>query len=174
MFHVVPYGETPQQAVSASREEGALMSTEFEQGLLTGLLVGEGHFGGDGRQPQITLRMHVRHEALFRWLERTFPGGRLYGPYSHDGREYFQWMVRGAYLRDDILPLLELTIQPQLDSYAHERLQQMKVRYASRLQNRSGVTAPDCDSAESNGEIGYVTPGGADVTEPPSTTGTGV
>ncbi len=45
----------------------------FEQGLLFGLLVGEGHFGGDGRQPQVTLRMHVRHERMFRWLQKTLP-----------------------------------------------------------------------------------------------------
>jgi hypothetical protein len=38
-------------------------------GFLLGLLVGEGHFGGDGRQPQISLRMHTKHERLFRWLE---------------------------------------------------------------------------------------------------------
>ena len=33
----------------------------FETGLLVGLLVGEGHFGGDGRQPHVTLRMHTDH-----------------------------------------------------------------------------------------------------------------
>ena len=35
-----------------------------DEGIVVGLLVGQGHFGGDGRQPQVTLRMHVRHEAL--------------------------------------------------------------------------------------------------------------
>ena len=40
----------------------------FDRGVLVGVLIGEGSFGGDGKQPQITLRMHVRHEALFRWL----------------------------------------------------------------------------------------------------------
>ncbi|HVR09365.1 MAG TPA: hypothetical protein VMW75_15055, partial [Thermoanaerobaculia bacterium] len=54
--------------------------TDLEVGILVGLLVGEGHFGGDGRQPQLTLRMHTDHEVLFRWLQRTFPGGKLYGP----------------------------------------------------------------------------------------------
>lgn len=47
---------------------------------MVGLLIGEGHFGGDGRYPQITLRMHVRHETLFHWLMRCFPRARLYGP----------------------------------------------------------------------------------------------
>ena len=117
-----------------------MLTTDFEAGLLTGLLVGEGHFGGDGRQPQITLRMHTRHEALFQWLVRTFPGGKLYGPYSHDGRSYYQWMVRGLYLRNEILPLLERTIDPSLDAHTHARLQQMKVRYASRLGGSSPQT----------------------------------
>jgi hypothetical protein len=76
-------------------------------GYLVGLLVGEGHFGGDGRQPQITLRMHIRHQAVFRWLQRQFPGSALYGPYHHGGRSYFQWMVRGTYLRHVVAPLLQ-------------------------------------------------------------------
>lgn len=141
------------------------MATDFECGLLTGLLIGEGHFGGDGRQPQITLRMHVRHETLFRWLERTFPGGRLYGPYSHDGREYYQWMVRGAYLRDEILPLLEGTIVPELDAHAYDRLRQMRIRYSSRL-DRPASWSPDLGSADTHREIDYVTPEGTDVIDP--------
>ena len=105
------------------------MPTEFEIGLLTGLLVGEGHFGGDGRQPQITLRMHVRHEKMFRWLERSFPGGKLYGPYHHGGRDYYQWMARGPYLRDYLIPLLAPRITPDLDEYAFGRFAEMRERY---------------------------------------------
>ena len=40
----------------------------LEEGLIVGLLIGDGHFGGDGRKPQVTLRLHVRHENLLRWL----------------------------------------------------------------------------------------------------------
>ncbi len=105
------------------------MPTQFELGFLAGLLVGEGHFGGDGRQPQVVLRMHVRHEAIFQWLERTFPGGRLYGPYNHDGRHYFQWMARGRYLRDELAPLLDQILSPSLDRHSFERYQLMKTRY---------------------------------------------
>lgn len=109
------------------------MATEFEIGLLVGLLVGEGHFGGDGRAPQVTLRMHIRHEALFRWIERTFPGGRLYGPYSHDGRNYYQWMARGPYLRDELAPLISERLSAEIDGYAAERWDQMRERYAGKL-----------------------------------------
>ncbi|MGD0379252.1 MAG: hypothetical protein ABSC30_04635 [Acidimicrobiales bacterium] len=121
------------------------MATEFEKGVLIGLLAGEGHFGGDGRQPHVTLRMHVRHEALFRWLERTFPGGKLYGPYHHGGRHYFQWMARGSYLRDYLLPVLEEGLSPEVDGPSYERFREMLERYRSRL--RAPVADADQDGA---------------------------
>jgi hypothetical protein len=105
------------------------MPTQFDVGFLVGLLVGEGHFGGDGRQPQVTLRMHVRHEAIFRWLEQTFPGGRVYGPYNHDGRQYLQWMARGPFLRDELVPLLDRFLSPSLDRRSFDRFQLMKANY---------------------------------------------
>ncbi len=101
----------------------------FDVGFLLGLLVGEGHFGGDGRQPQVTLRMHTDHESLFRWIERTFPGGRLYGPYHHGGRSYYQWMARGAFLRRRLLPLLERHLSAELDEKAFGRYRAMRERY---------------------------------------------
>jgi hypothetical protein len=109
------------------------VATDTEDGLLIGLLVGEGHFGGDGRQPHVTLRMHIRHEAMFRWIERTFPGGRLYGPYNHDGRHYFQWMARGAYLRDVLVPLLQRHLSPEFDTHSYERFATMCTKYADKL-----------------------------------------
>lgn len=116
---------TPSPTAAPSRKE----VSDIETGILLGLLIGEGHFGGDGRQPQITLRMHTDHEALFRWLETTFPGGRLYGPYHHGGRSYYQWMVRGAYLRGTLVPLLDRHLSPELDAKAYQRYQDMKSRY---------------------------------------------
>ena len=104
-------------------------SSDFETGLLVGILIGEGHFGGDGRQPQVTLRMHTDHEVLFRWLEKTFPGGRLYGPYHHGGRSYFQWMARGSFLREELVPLLDKHLVAELDGKAFRRYQAMKERY---------------------------------------------
>ncbi len=105
--------------------------TDVERGLFVGVLIGEGHFGGDGKYPHITLRMHTRHEALFRWLEARFPRTRLYGPYSHGGREYFQWMARGPALAQDVLPVVEATLDESIDTYACERLRAMRERYAA-------------------------------------------
>jgi hypothetical protein len=107
--------------------------SEFDQGFVLGLLVGEGSFGGDGKQPQVTLRMHTRHEALFYWLTDRFPRSRLYGPYHHGGRSYYQWMARGQALVEDLLPLLESHIGPELDGHASERFREMRERYAGYI-----------------------------------------
>jgi len=123
--------------------------TDFDKGVMVGLLIGEGHFGGDGRQPHVTLRMHVRHEALFRWIEKTFPGGKLYGPYNHDGRQYLQWMARGTYLRDVLVPVLDDHLTAELDTRTRQRYEQMKILYHRRL----GLPPPD----EPGGLLGRTT-----------------
>jgi hypothetical protein len=104
--------------------------SDLERGIACGLLLSQGSFGGDGRQPQITLRMHVRHEALLRWLVDRFPRTRLYGPYHHGERSYYQWMARGRALVEDVLPVLEGVVTPELDGPAAERLDEMSRRYA--------------------------------------------
>ncbi|MFL5847227.1 MAG: hypothetical protein ACJ762_21330 [Solirubrobacteraceae bacterium] len=104
--------------------------TDLDRGIVCGLLLAQGSFGGDGRQPQITLRMHVRHETLLRWLTDRFPRSRLYGPYHHADRSYYQWMARGRGLVEDVLPVLEGVVTPALDIPAADRLQEMTRRYA--------------------------------------------
>jgi hypothetical protein len=107
--------------------------SEFDRGVLVGLLIGEGSFGGDAKQPQVTLRMHVRHEAIFKWLVDRIPDSRLYGPYHHGGRSYYQWMARGRTLVRDLLPLLEQELTDDLDGYAAERVELMCRRYAGYI-----------------------------------------
>ena len=114
--------------------------SDFERGLVVGLLIGEGSFGGDGKQPQVTLRMHVRHEALFMWLMQRFPRTRLYGPYHHGGRSYYQWMARGRALVDDVLPVLERDLTPELDGHAAARMQAMCERYAGYIERERRST----------------------------------
>jgi hypothetical protein len=115
--------------------------TDFERGMVLGLLIGEGSFGGDGKQPQVTLRMHVRHEALFRWLVDRFPQSRLYGPYHHGGRSYYQWMARGPVLVHDLLPLLEAELHPGLDGHAAARLEAMRERYGPYIEREQARAA---------------------------------
>jgi hypothetical protein len=121
--------------------------TDVERGLVVGVLIGEGHFGGDGRYPQITLRMHVRHEALFRWLQRLFPRSRLYGPYGHGGRNYYQWMARGTALVEDVLPVVESLLTEEIDAYAARRVRAMREDYADffRRQARRSMASGQTD-----------------------------
>jgi len=127
--------------------------SDFDRGFLVALLIGEGSFGGDGRQPQVVLRMHTRHEALFRWLEARFPNCRLYGPYHHGGRDYYQWMARGRALVEDLLPLLEAELTEHRDAYTAERFQAMCERYADfieRERRRLREYADDATEHEPN------------------------
>jgi len=107
--------------------------SDFDRGFAAGILIGQGHFGGDGRQPQITLRMHTRHEALFAWLMSRFPRTKLYGPYHHGDRSYYQWMARGEALVEDVLPVLDTAITSDVDAHAAARLAEMRERYADAI-----------------------------------------
>jgi hypothetical protein len=108
--------------------------TDTERGLVAGILMSEGSFGGDGKQPHVILRKHVRHERLMRWLLARFPRSRLYGPYHHGERSYFQWVARGPALVEDVLPVLVELVVPELDSHAAARLREMCDRYAPYIE----------------------------------------
>ena len=110
-------------------EHSADRPPAFDAGVLLGLLIAEGSFGGDGRQPHVILRKHTRHEPLFRWLKARFPHARLYGPYHHSGRSYYQFVWRGAQLRYGLMPLLEAFSWSALDPHAYARYAAMKERY---------------------------------------------
>ena len=126
--------------------------SEFDKGFAVGLLVGEGSFGGDGKQPQVTLRMHTRHEAIFQWLMVRFPRSKLYGPYNHGGRSYYQWMARGRTLVEDVLPLLEERISPTLDGHAAERFTEMVDRYAGFIARERGrIAASEQEQPDGDG-----------------------
>jgi hypothetical protein len=112
-----------------TEEIEATRLSPFAAGFFLGLLIGEGHFGGDGKQPQITLRMHVRHEPLLHWIMSQVPGGKLYGPYNHGGRQYYQWMIRGEALKNFLVPFLDALPFAELDPHSYERYRQMKERY---------------------------------------------
>jgi hypothetical protein len=78
--------------------------------------------------------MHVRHEAVFQWLMERFPQTRLYGPYHHGGRSYYQWMARGPVLVNDVLPLVQAELNERLDGHAAGRLREMCRRYSDFIQ----------------------------------------
>jgi hypothetical protein len=130
------------QSARTVDDSGSAALPPFDVGFLVGLLVGEGHFGGDGRQPQVTLRMHTDHRAMFEWLVERFPGSRLYGPYDHGGRHYYQWMARGACLRDTLIPLLDRWLRPEHSGRAWERYVRMKAMYGLSTGASGGRTPP--------------------------------
>ena len=102
---------------------------DFERGVILGVLIGAGHFGGDGKQPQITLKMHVRHERLLRWLNDRIRWSRLYGPYHHDNRHFLQLMIRGPALRQALAPMLRGLPWDEIDDYSYARFLDMLKRY---------------------------------------------
>jgi hypothetical protein len=65
---------------------------------------------------------------LFHWLAANIPGSKLFGPYRHGGKHYFQWMVRVHSLREELLPILRRHVS-RLDSYVRGRVEQMIERY---------------------------------------------
>jgi hypothetical protein len=88
--------------------------------------------------------MHTRHEALFQWLMERFPRTRLYGPYHHGDRSYYQWMARGQALVEDVLPVLDAALTPEVDGHAAARLAEMRANYAefiARAQRRAALAA---------------------------------
>ena len=133
----------PERSGAKTRNSAPTLSP-FDAGFALGILVGEGTFGGDGRQPHVVLRMHVRHEALFHWLKARFPYARLYGPYNHSGREYYQFMWRGTQLRYGLMPVLESLPWAEIDPYSYGRYCAMKERYGLDV---SANSAPDTAAA---------------------------
>ena len=76
--------------------------TDFERGLLAGLVIGEGHFGVTRGHAQFAVAMHVRHAVLLQLVRDLLPGSVLYGPYHHSGRYFLRLMARGDALRSSI------------------------------------------------------------------------
>jgi hypothetical protein len=123
-------------------QESPSILSDLEKGLILGLLVAHGHFGGDGKQPQITLRMHVRHERLLLWLHDRILGSRLYGPYRHGGRHYLQLMIRGPALRSELVPLLRELPWQQIDDHSYNRFIEMLNRYGIHMELVSPGSLP--------------------------------
>lgn len=102
-------------------------ATEFEIGFLFGLLVGEGSFTGDGKRPAVRVNMHARHEQLLRHMRELW-GGKVHGPYVHDGRHHVIWTVDGkALLR--LLVLFDDHLHRVPDGKFHKRWRRLKDLY---------------------------------------------
>lgn len=77
--------------------------TEFDAGFICGLVIGEGSFTGDLKQPVLAIKLHEDDPAPLLFVQEKL-GGRIYGPYCHDGRRYYFWRLMGKSLQAS-LPL---------------------------------------------------------------------
>lgn len=68
--------------------------SDFDLGYIMGVIVGEGSFTGDWRNPCLQVKLHQRDVAVLEFLQNSL-GGRIYGPYHHGGRHYSMWLLRG-------------------------------------------------------------------------------
>jgi len=117
--------------------------TLVQKGFILGFFVGQGSFGGDGRTPNLTLRMNPKHAMLLSKLLELIPGSQVYGPYSTAGREYLQWMLRGEELGKVVKSGLFEELK-DWDQSSYQRYQEMvetyfvdgKLRFRSRKRRR--------------------------------------
>ena len=75
-----------------------------------GLIVGEGSFTGTPTVLALSVRLHVSDPLPLLDLQRVF-GGTIYGLYSHGGRNYRMWLLRGSDLLD-ALPYFDRWLPP--------------------------------------------------------------
>lgn len=105
-------------------ERAPELKNDFDLGYVMGLIVGEGSFSGDGRRPVLAVKLHERDPAPLLFLLRSL-GGKLYGPYHHDGRRFYVYFLRGPDLRHAI-PLFQHHL-PQ--SWKRHQFLEWGVRY---------------------------------------------
>jgi hypothetical protein len=108
---------------------------EFDIGYIMGLVVGEGSFTSDRRQPYLQVKLHVRDPFPLRHLSDQL-GGRVYGPYRHQTRHYYTWLLRGPALRAAI-PIFRLHLP---ESWRREQFERW-------LEQHSAFFALDRDAA---------------------------
>jgi hypothetical protein len=83
---------------------------QFGLGYAMGLIVGEGSFTGDKRQPSLEVKLHRRDLEPLEHLQRTL-GGRIFGPYARGSRNLYAYMLRGGALRQALPTLQEFLPQ---------------------------------------------------------------
>lgn len=75
-----------------------------------GLIVGEGSFSGSRTEPCVAVGLHVSDPQPLEDL-RSVLGGRIFGPYTHEGRVFKRWHLRGSDLLE-ALPYFEAWLPP--------------------------------------------------------------
>ena len=102
-----------------------------------GLVVGEGCFTADRQQPFLQVKLHARDPFPLRFLSDTL-GGRVYGPYNHQGRHYFTWLLRGPELRS-ALPIFRNYLP---ESWKREQFERWLDRHQAFFLGREQYDSP--------------------------------
>jgi hypothetical protein len=112
----------------------------FKIGYAMGLIVGEGSFSGYRRVPVLELKLHERDPLPLQLLGYLL-GGRVYGPYCHQGRHYCLYMLRGVELEANI-PVFDRYLP---SSYRREQYEAWRAKYFPHLPvpDTGHVTFPD-------------------------------
>jgi hypothetical protein len=105
---------------------------EFEIGYIMGLVVGEGSFTADREQPFLQVKFHARDPFPLRQLADSL-GGRVYGPYRHQSRHYYTWLLRGPALAAAV-PLFRAHLPASWKREQFERWLDRHRRHFSREQ----------------------------------------
>ncbi len=109
-----------------------------------GLVVGEGSFTADRQQPYLQVKLHARDPFPLRYIADRI-GGRVYGPYRHQSRHYFTWLLRGPELRA-ALPLFRDHLPESWKREQFERWHTQHWQFFSReLQARSPAPLADAE-----------------------------
>ena len=108
---------------------------DFDIGYIMGLIAAGGSFTADRRQPSLQVKLHARDPFPLRHLADSL-GGRVYGPYRHQTRHYYTWLLRGSALKAAI-PLFRAYLP---ESWKREQFQQW-------LDQHSDFFAPERSAA---------------------------
>ena len=110
---------------------------EFDVGYIMGLVVGEGSFTADRRQPYLQVKLHARDPFPLRHLADRL-GGRVYGPYRHQTRHYYVWLLRGTALRDAV-PIFQADLP---ESWKREQFERWLDQHSEFFALERGAAAP--------------------------------
>ena len=109
--------------------------SDFDVGFICGLVTGEGSFTGDRRQAALAIKLHQDDPEPLQFIEQRL-GGKIYGPYCHQGRRYYFWRLMGKALYAalplffDRLPSSRKRAQFEawIDKYSlHEKLEEARL-----------------------------------------------
>ena len=108
-----------------------------------GLVVGEGSFTADRRQPYLQVKLHVRDPFPLRDIADQL-GGRVYGPYRHQTRHYYTWLLRGAALKAAI-PIFQDYLP---ESWRREQFERWLDQHSEFFAIDRGAAAPSASISD--------------------------